>query len=391
MAVSEIILFAMPIIWFLGTLFVFKQEPHRKFILRWIALLVGCLILGYFMLRKLSSMMGGQWSLEELGYYGWFLFAFFTILQIAKKFVEYVLQKVILWPSSEKIRRGISKTIYYLLLFVTMIPFFLAMTSIHRAKVGDAFNPKTELGIQYEDVTLRTKDALSIRGWFVPASSDRAVIIAHGLGANKSNFIGTVDMWHRLGFNVLIFDFRGHGLSDGHTVSFGYKERLDVMAGLKYLLEVKKFPPDKITGYGVSFGGAAMIHAANEMRVFHKIIIDSSFANLGDMAETIVDGEIIIPAFCRRLFKEIGLFFVRVDLGFDIRDHSPENVVGRLAGTPILFIHGKGDPLINWKQTERLYKNAGEPKQVFFLETQGHFGTPNDSRYVDIINTFINN
>ncbi len=279
----------------------------------------------------------------------------------------------------------------YIFLFIVMVPFFLAMTSIHRIKIKDAFNPKTELGITYEDVSLKTKDGLNIKGWFVPADSDKAVIIAHGLGANKSNFIGTVDMWHQLNFNVLIFDFRGHGMSDGHTVTFGYKERLDVMIGLEYLMKSKKFLPEKIVGYGVSFGGAAMIHAANEMRVFHKIIIDSSFASLDDMADTIVDGESIIPVFCRKMFKEMGLFFIRLDVGFDIREHSPENVVGRLAGTPMLFIHGKGDPLINWEQTQRLYEKAGGPKKVVFLETQGHFGTMNDASYVDIIRGFVVN
>ena len=180
-------------------------------------------------------------------------------------------------------------------------------------------------------------------------------------------------------------------MSDGHTVTFGYKERLDVMAGLKYLMERKKFTPDNIIGYGVSFGGAALIHAANEMRVFHKLIIDSSFASLDDMANRIVDGDAIIPVFCRKLFKEMGLFFIRLDIGFDIREHSPENIVGRLAGTPLLFIHGKGDPLINWKQSKRLYEKAGQPKQVIFLSTQGHFGTMNDAGYVNIVRSFIDN
>ena len=292
---------------------------------------------------------------------------------------------------SERIRKALITCACYIVLFITMVPFFLAMTSIHRVKIKDAFDPKTALGIVYEDVSLKTKDGLNIKGWFVPADSDKAVIIAHGLGANKSNFIGTVDMWHQLNFNVLIFDFRGHGMSDGHTVTFGYKERLDVMAGLEYLMKNKKFPPEKIFGYGVSFGGAAMMHAANEMRVFHKIIIDSSFASLDDMANTIVDGETIIPVFCRKMFKEMGLFFIRLDAGFDIREHSPENIVGQLDGTPMLFIHGTGDPLINWEQTRRLYENAGDPKQVVFLGTQGHFGTMNDASYVDIIRGFVAN
>ncbi|MFH0753689.1 MAG: alpha/beta fold hydrolase [Candidatus Omnitrophota bacterium] len=391
MTLSEMILMAMPLVWFLWSLFILKPAGTLKFILGWAVLLTGCLALSFFMNQNLSKVMGGQWAWSDALYYGWQLFSFVTILQIIKKVFELALRRMIRWPLNESVRKVLTGCVLYSVLIIIIIPFFLGMTSIHRVKIGDVVNPETALAIAYDDVSLKTRDGLNIKGWFVPADSDKAVIIAHGLGANKSNFLGTVDMWHQLNVNVLIFDFRGHGMSDGHTVTFGYRERLDVMAGLNYLIETKKFTADKIIGYGVSFGGAAMIHAANEMRVFHKIIIDSSFASLDDMADTIVAGEAIIPVFGRKFFKEIGLFFIRMAVGFDIREHSPENIVGRLDGTPLLLIHGKGDPLIHWKQTQRLYEKAGNPKQVVFLETQGHFGTMNDASYVEIIRGFVAN
>ncbi|MBF0122167.1 MAG: alpha/beta hydrolase [Candidatus Omnitrophica bacterium] len=391
MATSEWVLILMPIIWLCVETLMGRQNFLRKIALKWLLLLVASLIFSYFWVSRLSDMLGGRWTWGEVIYYAWLLSAFFSVLQIFKIVLDGVLKKFIRWPTHEVSRRIIQKVIYYVILFVSAIPFFLAMTSIHRVKIGDGHTPKTAWGFEYEDVSLKTSDGLHIKGWFVPAASDKAVIIAHGLSANKSNFLGTVEMWHELGLNVLIFDFRGHGMSEGHTVTFGYEERRDIMAAAEYLLKEKKFTSDKIIGYGVSFGGAAMIQAAKEMPIFHKLIIDSSFANLGDMADMIVDGEVIIPSFCRKAFKEIGLFFVRLDLGFDIREKSPENAIGGIAGTPILLIHGKGDPMINWRQTERLFERAKDPKQVVFLETQGHFGTPNDPAYRDIIRTFIEN
>jgi pimeloyl-ACP methyl ester carboxylesterase len=379
----------IPIAWFFGTMPFLPKKEKIKFGLRWTALLAGCLALAYFMLQKLCRIMGGRCEVGEMMFYGWMLFAFFAVVQIIKKPLEIGLRRLIRFPASEKVRNAVVKPAHFIIMLLIVIPFFLAMTSIHRAKVGDAFDPKMMMGVDYEDVVLRTQDGLKIKGWFVPSDSDKAVMIAHGLGANKSNFIGTVDMWHQLGYNVLIFDFRGHGRSDGHTVTFGYKERFDVMAGLKYLTEEKRFPPERIIGYGVSFGGAAMIHAARETKGFSKIIIDSSFASLDDMADAIIAQQFIVPAFCSKLIKELGLFFIRVDVGFDIREHSPGDIVGELTGTPILFIHGKGDPLINWRQTGLLYEKAGDPKQVVFLETQGHFGTINDGEYVNTIRRFV--
>lgn len=388
MNLSEIIIMVFPILWISGEAFSLKKE-YVSWGARWLVLAIGCLLLSFIMIRKLSVMMGGGLLWCEVIYYGWFLFALFVILRAFKKCLLAILEKIKCFRISEKVNQGINNLIVFALLFILAIPFFLAMTSVHRPKIRNIYNPRTTLGLAYEDVTLDTRDNLKIKGWFVPAKSNKAVIIAHGLGANKSNFIGTVDIWNLLGFNILIFDFRGHGDSDGHTVSFGYKERYDVIAGMDYLIREKKFLPENIWGYGVSFGGAAMLHAAAEDRRFRGLVIDSSFADLDHMAERIIAQEAIILPFCRRLIKEIGMFFLRWDVGYDIRSHSPQKAVQHLFGLPILFIHGKGDPLIPWTETELLYKSAREPKQFYLINTAGHYATLNDPKYVETIKNFI--
>jgi len=385
---SEIFFQYVPLVWLLLNIFVIKERPIKKFLVRWLVIVLICFEIGMILVYQNGHMMGGRWSWCEGFYYGWFLVGLITVIQIFKKGLLWSLNKLV--PLSKSLIRIVYvRILYYAVLFVFIVPFFLAMTSVHRCKASNALNPREALGLEYEDVSWKTSDGLNIKGWFIPASSDNAVLIAHGLGANKSNFIGTAAFWHHLGFNVLIFDFRGHGDSDGHTVSFGYRERLDIVGGWKYLTQIKKFRADKIVGYGVSFGGAAMIHADNQIHGFHQLIIDSSFASLDTMAQHIIDEEPIVPYFFRQPFKEIALFFVRLDLGFDIREKSPENVVSNLTGTPILFIHGKGDPLIQWTQSERLFDRAGEPKQIIILNTQGHFGTFNDPNYQKIITSFL--
>ena len=103
----------------------------------------------------------------------------------------------------------------------------------------------------------------------------------------------------------------------------------------------------------------------------------------------IVKRQKIIPAFLQTWTKEAGLLFVRLDLGYDIRNFSPEKLIGKCSGIPVLFVHGKKDPLIPWEQSQRLFAQAGEPKQLVLLDTEGHFGTPNDPRYAEIITDFI--
>lgn len=388
MTISELFFIFVPLVWLGLSLFVIKDEPAKKCLVRWSMFVAVCFEVGMIMVYQDGHMMGGKWSWAEGFYYGWFLVGLFTVFLIFKKYLLWGLNKTIIWPKST-FRAVIIKVLYYLFLFIFTVPFILAMTSVHRCKVTDDLNPKTALGLEYENVSWKTMDGLNIKGWFIPAHSNNAVLIAHGLGANKSNFIGTAELWHHLGYNVLIFDFRGHGESDGHTVTFGYRERLDIIGGWDYLTRVKGFSPDRIIGYGVSFGGAAMIHAENQIHGFHKLIIDSSFASLDDMATHIIEEEPVVPPFLRKGFKEIALFFIRLDVGFDIRARSPENVIGNLTGTPIIFIHGKGDPLVPWEQSQRLYSRLGQPKEIFILNTQGHFGTFSDKRYEGIISSFL--
>ena len=68
-----------------------------------------------------------------------------------------------------------------------------------------------------------------------------------------------------LAANVLLFDFRGHGDSDGHTVSLGRHERLDVLAAVHYLRPQRAEQARMAMGLGISMGASALTHAAAEI------------------------------------------------------------------------------------------------------------------------------
>ena len=68
-----------------------------------------------------------------------------------------------------------------------------------------------------------------------------------------------------LAANVLLFDFRGHGDSDGHTISLGRHERLDVLAAVHYLRAQRAEQARTVMGLGISMGASALTHAAAEI------------------------------------------------------------------------------------------------------------------------------
>ena len=67
-------------------------------------------------------------------------------------------------------------------------------------------------------------------------SSVPTIIIAHGLGASKSDYVNLSGFLSSNGFNVLLFDFRAHGESEGKSCSLGLKEQLDITAAIDYII-----------------------------------------------------------------------------------------------------------------------------------------------------------
>ncbi len=90
-------------------------------------------------------------------------------------------------------------------------------------RLGNSTDPRTDFGIEFEDVTFPTGEDATLRGWFIPgaAGAESVVVGAHGAGGDRRSFIGLVPMFHEAGYPVLLFDFRDHGVSDGAARRIG--------------------------------------------------------------------------------------------------------------------------------------------------------------------------
>jgi pimeloyl-ACP methyl ester carboxylesterase len=85
-------------------------------------------------------------------------------------------------------------------------------------------NTPADIGLIYEEVTLTTTDNLKISGWYIPGTKPYALVIVHGIWANKQAILPAAVMLVEAGYHVLAIDLRGHGLSEGKQISYGYYE-----------------------------------------------------------------------------------------------------------------------------------------------------------------------
>ncbi len=203
-----------------------------------------------------------------------------------------------------------------------------------------------QMGLPYQDADITTADGIRLHGWFVPAEAARGTaLFFHGNAGNISHRLDSLLIFHRLGFNTLIVDYRGYGRSEGTPSEEGLYQ--DGLAALQYLQSEKGIPPHETVYFGRSLGGAvaAWLAARHPPRA---LVLESSFTSVPDMAAE------LYPWLPARLLARIR---------YDTREHL------LLVRCPVLIVHSPQDDIIPFDHGRRLYETAQEPKT--FLELQG--------------------
>jgi len=206
-------------------------------------------------------------------------------------------------------------------------------------------------GLDYEDLRLQTTDGLRLHGWYLPhPGAKRVLLFFHGNAGNISHRGDSVAIFHRLGLNVLLFDYRGYGRSEGSPDEAGLA--VDARAAWDYLHETRGFAPDQIILFGRSLGGAVATRLAAGVRPA-ALIVESTFSSARDMAAR------IIPLLSRLIVLRYR---------FNTADYIQQ------VTCPVLVIHSPEDDIIPFALGQKVYQAANEPKAFLTLRGDHNFG-----------------
>ena len=262
-----------------------------------------------------------------------------------------------------------------LILIVVVFSFFLVYANTHPPKYP-LYLPPSTFKADYEEVSFNSEDSITLKGWLVKPSHPRtlspAIIICHGVGANRSDFTELAAQLTKRGYFVLQFDFRDHGESGGSRTSLGYLEQKDILAAIDYLKKRKEIDKNRLGIYGFSMGGSSAILAAARTGAFSAVVADSAFTSLRDQAKDAITGFYHLPSFPFLHLAVLGyeLYFqTRVD------NVSPVSAIARIAPKPILIIAGEGDRMIPADNGRKLFAAAKEPKELWTIPEADHGGT----------------
>jgi len=253
------------------------------------------------------------------------------------------------------LRRG--KTIKRVSFLGTLVPVLLGLALLNGcmflAQPSMIFFPHSDLEatprdwrLDYEDVRLRTADGVELHGWFVPHRGSRRVLLFfHGNAGNISHRRESIEIFHRLGLNILILDYRGYGESRGKPTEKGLY--LDARAAWRYLTEDRGYAPSDIVIFGRSLGGVVAAKLASEVAP-GGLILESSFSCAKDAARE------IFP-----LLSRVVVMRFELDAATYVRG----------ARCPVLVLHSPDDEIIPYRLGRKLFEAAPEPKR--FIELRG--------------------
>ena len=203
-----------------------------------------------------------------------------------------------------------------------------------------------DAGFDYVDVNFETADGLRLHGWYIYAHNPRGtVLFLHGNAGNISHRLDSIAIFHELGLDTFIIDYRGYGQSEGKPGEEGTYR--DAEAAWQYLITQRGIDPERIIMFGRSIGGGVAAWLATRHKAA-ALIVESSFTSAVDMAAH------LYPFMPVRLISR---------LQYPVADY-----VAR-AECPVLIIHSRDDEIIPFAMGKALYEAAPAPKA--FIELAG--------------------
>lgn len=224
--------------------------------------------------------------------------------------------------------------------------------------------------VHAEPVSFKSRDGLTLRGWFSPAPGPAkgTIVCSHGYAGDCLPDLIYAPMFYDAGYNVLFFDYRGHGASEGKFTSLVYFERGDLLCALQYL---RSRGIERVGLIGFSMGGAITLSTAPLCPMVIGAISDSTFGELNRIIRAVAEERGTSPAIA-------ALLGYLVEAAASLRLHAnlfaadPIRHIAKISPCPVLIMHGQADEAVPVSEAFRLYRAAREPKELWIVPGAHH-------------------
>jgi pimeloyl-ACP methyl ester carboxylesterase len=255
--------------------------------------------------------------------------------------------------------------------------------------------PKTpkDYSMEFQHIEFKAADCINIKGWLIPAKSNKLVVITHVGGLTKYGstkefssfsklyneeieFLKVARHLHSEGYGVLMFDFRNHGESDpspnGGKAGIGLEEYQDVVAAMDYIQSNEDLKDKKVGFVSFCMGANSTIVAMSKQ--------PDNFGNVKCLiAVQPISMEVFTRTYLRRRLTSFGVallfplikLFVNLQSRYRLQDMSPAQFVQDLK-VPTLYVQTRNDPWTELSDICGFYENTPTEKEFFWIEGLTH-------------------
>ncbi|CAN5877403.1 hypothetical protein BH11BAC7_BH11BAC7_15190 [soil metagenome] len=207
-------------------------------------------------------------------------------------------------------------------------------------------------------LSLKSLDSITINAWLAGNNKKDVVILMPGIGANSSAMVNRAALYLREGFSVMLPDFRATGRSEGEVISFGWNEKLDLIACYRWL-HAQGY--ENIAVHGCSLGAAAIAYSFDSITDYSFVVMESSYDNIDHaFAHRTFDS-----GFNRFLFWP-AYFFTELKIDAETEQLSPLDRMHLYRG-PVLYLSGNKEQQIPVEEMQHVFAAIGSASKTLHI------------------------
>ena len=220
----------------------------------------------------------------------------------------------------------------------------------------------------YSDKYIESYDKLQLHSYVVSQNSNKWAIVVHGYGGSGKLMSDKSKYFYDMGYNVLIPDLRGHGKSEGDYIGMGWKDRLDIISWINFI--IKENPNAEIVLHGTSMGAATVLMTSGENLPSNvkAIVADCAYTSAWDEFSYQLETYLKVPS---SYILNVTNMVTKLKAGYSLKEASALESVKK-ATVPILFIHGDKDKFVPYSMMDKLYDATISPKEKLTIEGGEH-------------------
>jgi uncharacterized protein len=216
----------------------------------------------------------------------------------------------------------------------------------------------------HEDVAF-TSGGLTLRGWLFRAPAPRRglLVYLHGISDNRQGGAGIARRYGPLGWDVLAYDQRAHGESQGDACTYGFHEKADLARALDEL--PLQAGAGRVVVLGMSLGGSVALQAAAADPRVRAVVAVAPFSDLERIARERA------PFFVREGDLRAALRLAEMEGRFQVAAVSPVRLAPQVR-VPVLLVHGAEDKETRPAHSRALDAALGGPHELVLVPGATH-------------------